>query len=64
MFSKTRQPTLKIFPSNYLLYNVKSNNMCGIVKRPCSSKVIAFSNQYLLSFSWERGFLMGSGVTE
>ena len=37
----------------------------GVVKNPCHSKVMAFSNKCLLFlFLWERGFLMGSSVTE
>ena len=64
MFSKTTQPIFKNFPSNYSPYDVKSV-ICGVEKNPCRSKVMAFSNKcLLLSFSWERGFLMGSGVTE
>ena len=37
----------------------------GVEKNPCRSKVMAFSNKCLLFlFSWERGFSMGSSVTE
>ena len=37
----------------------------GVVKNSCCSKVMAFSNKWLLFlFLWERGFLMGSSVTE
>ena len=37
----------------------------GVVENPCHSKVMAFSNKcVLLLFSWERGFSMGSSVTE
>ena len=36
-----------------------------ISENPSHSKVIAFSNKCLmLSFSWERGFSIGSGVTK
>ena len=64
MFSKTTQPTFKNFPSNYSPYDVKSV-ICGVVKNPCHSNVMAFSNKrLLLLFSWEREFSMGSGVTE
>ena len=64
MFSKTTQPTFKNFSSNYSPYDVKSV-MCEGSENPCRSKVMAFSNKcLLLSFSQERGFSMGSGVTE
>ena len=37
----------------------------GVVKNSCRLKVITFSNKCLLLLvSWERGFSMGSGVTE
>ena len=57
MFSKTTQPTLKNFPSNYLWYDAKSV-VCGGSEKYFSNKCL------LLLFSWERGFLMGSSVTE
>ena len=64
MFSKTTQPTFKHFLPNYSSCDVKSV-VCGVVKNPCHLKVMAFSNNcLLLTFSWERGFSMGSGVTE
>ena len=64
MFSKITQPTLKNFQSNYSPYVAKSV-ICGVVKNPCRSKVMVFSNKRLLFlFSWERGFSMGSSVTE
>ena len=47
MFSKITQPTLKNFPSNYSPYDAKSV-ICGVVKNPCLSKVMAFSNKRLL----------------
>ena len=52
MFSKTTQPTLKNFPSNYSPYDSVA---CWDSKNPCHSKVMVLSNKcLLLSFSWER----------
>ena len=65
MFSEITQPILNNFQSNYSPYDANVCNMWGVVKNPGCSKVMAFSNKYLLFlFSWERGFLMGSNVTE
>ena len=38
--------------------------MLGLMKNPCRSKVMAFSNKCLLLLSWERGFSMGSRIIE
>ena len=64
MFSRTIQPTVKSF-CQITCYTMWSLQYVGVVKKPCRSKFMAFSNKpLLLSFSWERGFLMGSSVTE
>ena len=47
MLSKTTQPTLIYYPSNYLPYKAKSvvyNNS----EIPCHSRVMTFSNKCLL----------------
>ena len=36
----------------------------GIVKIPFRSRVMGFSNNRLLFFSWERGFSIGNSDTE
>ena len=60
MFSTITQPTLKHFPSNYSPYDLKSV-ICGGSGKSLSWPFLI--NTYCF-FSWERGFSMGSSVTE
>ena len=64
IFSKITQPTLKNLPSNYSPYDAKSV-ICGSSEKSLLLESYGLSNKCLLFlFSWERGFSMGSSVTE
>ena len=63
MISKTTQPTLINYPSNNSPHDVKLTKR-GDSEIPFRSRVMGFSNNCLVFFSWKRGFSMGNSCTE